>query len=420
MKFTDRSIQNLKPKAERYIVWKDHGNGLGIRVSPKGKRTFIHMYRFNGKPRMASLGNYPTLTLGEAHKKHGGSLELLSKGVDPANIEVRARAEAQRAPTIKALAGEYIEKWAKPRKRSWAEDERILNKDVIPEWGTHKAKDITRRDVIALLDEVAERAPIQANRTLATIRKMFNFALSRDIVPATPCAQVKPPALENKRDRILSDEEIRAFWILLDTAAAAGGGRADNGQFMKGDIPAVSPEVRLALKLQLVTGQRKGEVVVMEWSEISGRWWTIPREKAKNKEPHRVYLCDPAMEILEEAKTLAGESPYVFRAGKGRQGHLGETSPDHALRRILNGAAIASCTPHDLRRTAATRMGEAGVSRFILSKVLNHKDRTVTAIYDRHSYDREKQQAFETWGRSLTTLLTGEQSNVVALNRGAA
>jgi hypothetical protein len=95
--------------------------------------------------------------------------------------------EELKAPTVATLAEEYLEKWAKPRKRSWREDKRILDKDVIPSWGRRKARELTRRDAIKLLDEIVDRgAGIMANRTLATVRKMFNFAVSRDIVPVPP------------------------------------------------------------------------------------------------------------------------------------------------------------------------------------------------------------------------------------------
>jgi integrase len=418
MKFTDRSILNLKAKSERYITWRDGGGGLGVRVSPQNRKTFVYMYRANGKPRMMSLGTYPSLPLAEAHKKHGEAVAMLAKGIDPAKLDVQAKIEARRALTLRALAADYLEKWAKPRKRSWKEDQRMLEKDVLPIWGSMKAEQVTRRDVIALLDELAERAPIAANRTLAVMRKMFNFAVSRDIVKVTPCAQVKAPSPENKRDRTLSDKEIRALWRLLDAASEVTRKRKKNGRFLSSGKAAISSVTEFALKLQLVTAQRKGEIIAMEWKDVEGKWWSIPREKAKNKEPHRVYLTPVELDVLEQAKALAGNSPFVFPAGVGGNGHLGAFAPVQALRRITaNGAGLKDCTPHDLRRTAATKMSEAGVSRLILSKVLNHKDRTVTAIYDRHSYDREKQQALEIWARKLNAILDGRKARVIPLTR---
>src|SRR5206468_7260090 len=158
----------------------------------------------------------------------------LEQGIDPGAAVVRQHRADRAAPTVGDLANEYLERWAKPRKRSWKEDERILDKDVLPLWRWSKAKDITRGDVIALLDRIVDRgAPIAANRTLAVVRRMFNFALSRDLVSANPCAQVKPPGKEHQRDRVLSADELRILWNGLADAS-------------------ISTATRIALKLILV------------------------------------------------------------------------------------------------------------------------------------------------------------------------
>jgi integrase len=144
-----------------------------------------------------------------------------------------------------------------------------LRKDVIPAWGHRKAKDIARRDAIVLLDAIVDRgSPIAANRTLAVIRRMFGWALSRDIVPASSCVAVKAPAKERRRDRVLSADEIAALWRALENPELA-----------------MSRAIRLALKLQLVTAQRKGEVVSAEWSEFNFHKgiWTIPAEPRRRR-----------------------------------------------------------------------------------------------------------------------------------------
>lgn len=154
---------------------------------------------------------------------------------------------------------------------------------MLPGWGRRKAKDISRRDVIALLDKIVDRgSPIAANRTLALVRRMFGWALSRDIIPANPCAALRAPGKENRRDRVLRADEIARLWHALD----------DNA------IPISAP-IRLALKLQLATGQRKGETVGAEWREfnLAEAIWTIPGEKAKNGMPHRVPLSPLARAI---------------------------------------------------------------------------------------------------------------------------
>jgi integrase len=401
MKFTHRQIKNLKPRAERYEVFEDRG--FGIRVAPSGRKTFIYFYRMPGesKKRRLTIGVYPAIALAEAHSKYAAAREMVASGIDPGAKALTEKKEERSAPTIAALANEYLEKWAKARKRSWATDKRIIEKDVLPEWGRRKAQDITRRDVIRLLDNIVDRgAPIMANRTLAVIRKMFNFAVGRDIVLASPCAAIQTPSREQRRDRVLSTEEIKNFWHGLE------GTRITEG-------------IRLALKLQLVTAQRKGEVVSAEWAEIDlqEKWWTIPAEKTKNRLPHRVPLSTLAIEILEAAKNLAGDSRWVVPSPRGA-GHITPTAVDHALRIDLNTLEIDNLTPHDLRRTAASHMTSGGTLRLVVSKILNHVESGVTAVYDRHSYDREKRQALEAWGRKLKAIVEGaEPANVIPLVR---
>jgi len=400
MKFTDVFLRNLKPQAKRYLVWENHG--FGVRVSTTGKKNFIYSYRYDGKPRFLTLGTYPAMTLAEAYKAHAEAWKMLEQGHDPGAVAVAARREEREAPTVAELAAEYLERWAKPRKRSWKVDERILKKDVLPEWGRRKAKDITRREVIRLLDRVAARGGIMANRTLAVVRKMFNFAVSRDIIPASPCTAVQAPAPENRRDRVLTAEEIKTFWLNLDKTP-------------------ISEEIKLALKLQLVTAQRKGEVISSAWADFDreGGWWTIPAEKSKNRLPHRVPLSALAKEILAAAQTLAGDSGWVFPSLR-TTGHITPAAVDHALRQARPLLGLDHFVPHDLRRSAASHMTGMGIPRLVVSKILNHVERGVTAVYDRHSYDNEKRQALEAWGYRLQNIIQGaeKEGKIIPLFRG--
>ncbi|MGO9622279.1 MAG: tyrosine-type recombinase/integrase [Desulfobaccales bacterium] len=398
MKFTVKKIQNLKPKAQRYEEWE--GNGFGVRVTPKGVKSFVYLYRFDGKARRLTLGTYPTMSLADAHKAHGEAMKKLEQGIDPGTVTVAARRENREAPTVADLAEEYLTKWARPRKRSWTVDKRVLEKDVLPEWGRRKAKDILRRDIIRLLDRVAERGGVMANRTLAVVRKMFNFGATRDLVPVSPCIGVQAPALENRRDRVLSAEEIKNFWRSLDNTR-------------------ITPGIKLALRLMLVSAQRKGEVISAQWADINlaENWWIIP--ETKNGLPHRVPLSAPAVELLKAAKTMSGDSPWVFSSVR-RKGPVSGASVDHALRLALNSLEMEHFTPHDLRRTAATFMtGSCGIPRLIVSKILNHAEAHITAVYDRASYDKEKQMALDAWGRKLQDVVEGVESNVVPMVRGA-
>lgn len=365
------------------------------------------------------------MTVAKAHSEHGKAMELLEKGIDPGTIEVEARRQERKAPTVEGLVDEYLEKWAKPRKRTWEKDENILRRDVIPEWGKRKAKEVTRRDVVLLLDKIMDRgAPIQANRTLQIVRKMFNFALSRDIVQVNPCQQVRAPAAENQRDRVLSGDEVRRLWESLDSACLEP---TDGGDNVAGKL-SMAKGTALALKLQLVTAQRKGEVASAAWSEIDldTKVWTIPVEKSKNKLPHRVPLTDLALQLLEEISSLSRadqEDPddralWLFPSprAKGQQ-HILETAIDRAVRNNREAIGIPYWVPHDLRRTAASMMTSIGVSRLTVSKILNHVERGVTATYDRHSYDNEKRMALEAWSRKLESILSVEahHRNVIDL-----
>lgn len=396
---TDRKIQTLKPKDARYDIAdeNDHGRGtLILRVSPSGKKTFVLRYSIDRNVHRLTLGEYGSrpdqLTLAAARTKANEIGERVDAGLDPIAQEKERQAAYEKEPTVSDLAMEYIEKWAKPRKRSWPEDQRILEKDILPQWRTRKAESITRKEVVALLDRIASRgAPIAANRTLAVLRKMYNFAISRSLVEQSPCLGVQSPSKENQKDRVLNDAEIVQFWKGLETAA-------------------MSLTTKLALRFMLVTGQRLGEVCHMTLNQIDGDWWTIPAEIAKNGRAHRVPLSSLAKNILDAAQ-LMGIERYVFPSSRlteeGRDREMSPTALSHALHKNLSGMQITTVfTPHDLRRTAATHIGMLGHNRLVISKILNHVEGGVTAIYDRHSYDNEKRQALMEWSEKLAMLLS--------------
>ncbi len=403
MQFTEKQIQALKPKEQRYDIREKSGSGFAVRVFTSGEKSWIFFYNFEGRKRRMTLGSYPALSLSEARSLHRNALTILAHGNDPGLSKQKEKLETRLSATIEALIHEYIEKWAKPRKRSWQEDERILLKDVQPAFRNRKARDITKRDILLLLDKIKERnAPIAANRTLACVRRLFNFAVERDIITSSPCSSIKAPAKENRRERCLSLDEIRCVWDGLPKAR-------------------MSLSTQLVLKFQLVTAQRKGEVITAEWSDfdITAGWWTIPASKAKNDHVNRVPLSKLAIQLLDEIKTISGDSHWLFPAVRG-DGHIGGQSIDHAVRRSIEVfEVIDPWTPHDLRRTAATHITGMGIPRLVVSKLLNHAENSVTAIYDRHSYDAEKKHALDVWATKLQNLIDGVDSsdNIIALKK---
>ena len=393
-KFTDKAIAALKSEAERRIHWEPsaHGQGnLGLRVSPSGVKSWIYSYWFDGKKRMQTLGNYPAMTVAQAHAACADAMRERELGRDPGAAVVEARAAERKAPTFAELADRFMAEYARPNKapKSVANDTRTLAHDVLPRFGTHKAEAIDRRDVRALLKGIADRgAPIQANRTLALVRKIYNWGIGEDLVVANPCIGVKAPGKETQRDRVLSEAELQAFLAVLPTATG------------------MAAESKLALQFQVLTGQRCGEVLGVRWDEIdlAAGWWTIPATKAKNGKSHRVPLSAQALAVLTRARALNPDRQTVFPSPNGDKPMV-ETAVGRALYRNLSQFAVPAFTPHDLRRTAASQMTGLGTPRLVVSKILNHAEQGVTAVYDRHSYDKEKRDALDGWGRKVAELV---------------
>lgn len=352
-----------------------------------------------------TIGRYPYLSLADAKKAHRAALKALENNRDPAEEVKKEKLDIQNASTVTALIKEYIEVWAKPRKRSWQEDQRILQKDVQPLWGKRKAADITKRDIVLLLESITKRgAPIAANRTLACIRRMFNFGIERDLLITNPCSTIKAPSKENRRERYLTASEIAIFWKKLDQAP-------------------MSPLTKLALKLQLTTAQRKGEIVSAEWSDISinERIWTIPSSKAKNGKAHRIFISSLALELINQIKSLSNDSRWLFPAGKAvcTDTHMTGQAVDHALRRSKSVfSEIEAFSPHSLRATATTHMASMRISGETISRILNHAKRGVTEQhYNKYDYDDEKKNALEAWSSRLQAIInqTDVANNIIPL-----
>jgi integrase len=380
---TAKSVEALKPKAKRYEVHDILCPGFSLRIYPTGKKVYNLRYRFALKQRRLPLGVHPRVTLAHAREKALQGLRMVDDGIDPA---ARRRQLSMR---VESICEDFIRQYAKPRNRSWRETERILQREFVATYGQRDIREIRRSDILEMLDRAIERgATYQANRILANLRKLFNWAcFDRGIVEASPVAGVRAPTRERARDRVLNDDEIKAI------IGACRKDRYPYGPFVL---------------LLLATAARRNEVAQARWDEVDfeERVWVIPAERSKNGKAHLVPLSDFALELLA---SIPRHSEWIFSA----TGRCPINSFNKAKRRIdeLSGLELSGQLAwrfHDLRRSAASGMARLGVAPHVIEKVLNHTSSKVinptTAIYLKYDHFPEKRDALAGWGQFLVDL----------------
>jgi integrase len=391
--------------------------GLGLIVQNSGHKSWAVRYRHAGRTVKHTLGPYPALDLAKAREEGKVALQLVAKGMDPAASKKLARQESLTGrDLVKNVVSQFIDRHAK-RKRSWPEIERMFKHDVLPYWGERRIQEISRRDVIELMDRLTDRGVgTMTNRVFSIVRKLFNWAISRDIIDASPCARLKPPVPEVSRDRVLNDNELRWFW----KATTALG-------YPFGPL----------FQLLLITGQRLSEVGEAKASEINldSRVWVIPRERVKNNAAHEVPLSEVGFAVIDTLPRIVSKSGYLFTT-TGQTPVSGwsraKRNLDKAMLAIARSDAadcgqradtmlILAWRLHDLRRTASSGMARLGINLPVIEKVLNHTSGSfagIVGVYQRHSYSDEKRAALETWGRFITTLSEERPAdNVVTMRR---
>ncbi|HTU99566.1 MAG TPA: tyrosine-type recombinase/integrase [Luteitalea sp.] len=408
---TARFVEACRPVGARAEYVDSMTPGLALRVGARSK-TWVVLYKpKGGRVRRQKIGRYPALSLAAARSAARESMEAVHRGQDPAADAARAKRD-----TFGCLAEQYLERHAKLTKRSWAEDARILQKDLLPHWRDLPVRELSRRAIRERLDEVADRAPVVANRTLALISKMLNFAVDREWLDANPAARLAKPTRELARERVLTDAEVAEFWRALSAAEvryeAAVLGAPPTGAVEEAG-PRLRPVLADWLRLRLLTAQRGGEVLSMCWSDLD--WdkatWTIPTVVAKNGIAHVVPLSSAVLSILKRRRAVvevaaAADVPWVF-ANDRRTGPAGHRARKVSLAPFLSQAQ--NVRAHDLRRTAASGMARLGVSRETIARVLNHVDGgpRMTAVYNRYSYLPEKRDALERWASEVERLTRG-------------
>jgi integrase len=355
-----------------------------VRVGKTGKKSFFVGTRINGRYRRITLRPpYPHLDLATARSKAREIIADAHGGIGP---ELRRRRDEK--GTFGSVAAEFMRDYAHNH-RTRAEKQRIINVDL-GIWHDRQMAEITRADIKELVRVKARTAPIAANRTLSLITKIFNWALKEELIDTSPASRIDRPGQETERERSLSAEEIRVVWRLFDEIGYPWG---------------------TLYKVLLVTGQRRGEVAGMKWSEISADSWRLPSDRAKKGKGQLVPLSSLAREILNETPQI-GE--LVFRSAHGDRLLQGWSKAGQRLRRLCGD--MEPWRLHDLRRTFATHLRSIGVDRLVVSKLLNHAEGGVTKIYDRYTADPEKTAAMERWANRLREIISGSaDDNVVQI-----
>jgi len=398
--FTDALIRGLRSPAKGRLELADAAcRGLWLRVTATGTKTFAFRYRVRGVRRVerSTLGKYPDVSLRDARARADKLRAQIAAGKNPSAHKREASARS-----FAALAERYLTEHARRHKRTAAKDERNLRLHILPRWAERDFVSITRADVIALIERlVSAGKPVLANRVHALISGIFGFAMDVDLASANPAARLRKRGAETVRTRTLTDDELRLFWHRI----------------VEAPIPQ---SVGLALRLVVVAGCRPGEAAGMAHGELEfdghGKpiGWTIPPARSKNGRAHFVPLSPLASKLIAEA-TAQGSGTFVF-VSRSKRGHVDNIALAKAMAQMAallpDGQAGSASwktdppTPHDLRRTVATRLAAAGVPREDVSAILGHVRADVTGRhYDHYDRANEKRRALERWARLLASII---------------
>lgn len=410
MKLKAATVETLQATDRRQEIPDDLCTGLYLVVQPTGKKSWQVRYRHGGVHRRMTLAGFPTLSLADARVRARDVMAQASEGRDPSEEVKAAKAPKPEddRDKVRVLMGQYYKRHLKSLK-SGDVVQRELDRFVVKAWGERDIHSITRRDVIDLLDGIADSGRVvTANRVRAYLSKFLNWAVERDILPLSPATGVKPVAKEASRDRVLTDDEIRWFW----QACEAEG-------FPWGPLG----------KVLLLTGQRLNEAAQMTDAEIRGTVWHLSADRTKNARAHDVPLTEAVRAVLDAVERVAdhkGAVRFIFTTTattpvsgffKARA-TLAEAMEKIAVKERIEPVEIPRWTFHDLRRTAATGMARLGIAVRVTEAVLNHVSGTgggIVGVYQRFDYADEKRRALDAWAGFVLSLVQGQADNVVRL-----
>jgi integrase len=406
---TDTFCKSTPAPSKGRAEWADmRCVGLEFRVTSAGARSWTFRFRDPTSRRTlrASIGTYPDIGLSAARQKADALRAKVAGGVNPIEAKRQERSESQ-SRTFKTLAERYMAEHARRHKRprSVEEDDRNLNKHVLPKWGKRDYRKIRRADAIDLIEDmVAAGTHTAANRVHALISKVFSFGVDADLLEANPVSRLQKRGKEATGKRILQDDEIALFWrkVVLSPVSRATG---------------------LALRLTLLTAGRENEIAGIRLDEFKGLdghdpSLTIPGSRTKNKRDHFIPLTPLAVETIKQAKELIGDDEFLFPSNRKKGAPIDRHSLPVAMSRLCaaqDGKAGAAKSlrddppsPHDLRRTASTRMASLGVPKEDRDACLNHARVDVGKHYDLYERAAEKRRAMQLLSDAIVKIIENE------------
>ena len=414
-KITKRAVDELRSKSKiegRTLYLRDEElTGFGVLSTKAGACSYFVEYRLGGRgttQKRMTIGKHGALTPDEGRKRAKEELGKVARGADVAQAKKETR-EKLTGATLKDAIFRFLAS-NKRTGRYWVHKQaRLLGKDMEPLHGRPLAS-IKRSDVLAVIDEVRMRSEAAARLLFVDLRPFFKWAVERELMETNPAAEMKPPAAATKRDRVLDEHEVKAFWEAASDTS----------------WPFAS-----IYKLLLLTGARREEVAGMKWSELDldAGVWLLPGERTKNKRDHRIPLSREAIDLLDRrgiAAIKAGlgyqDSDFVFST-TGHSAPSGFSKAKKALderMKAILGARFKDWRVHDLRRTCATGMENLGVETRVVETALNHVSGAkagIVGIYQRSDHRDAVAAAFHAWGGRVMRTVSGEElpANVVRL-----
>ena len=401
-RLTDRFLQTVTPPvAGRSVFIDTEVSGLELRVSAHSSKSWSIRYRLKGgERRRTTYKTYPAISLHEARARAKEIAAAAARGIDLPAQEDRQHEEKEksdkRPQTVGHLLDQYIERYCKPNQRRWKPVERMFEAHVKPGIGKKPLTELRRADLVELLDDLQNEKGLhaQVNRVRSQLVAALNWAVEHEYLDANPAAAVKRRKIEATRERVLSDDELRAIWSAAEK---------------------LSNPSRALVKAWILTGQRRDEVRCMTWSEINlGRaLWILPAARNKGKRDHEIPLA-PAMLALLGDRPRPGEPLFTT---DGRKPYAGQKR----LKVILDRESrVTGWTFHDIRRTVSTGMASLHVPQDTIDRVLNHAKPGLARTYNRHQYLDEKRRALEAWAERVAFIVgdSGDAVNVVVLRTG--